>query len=287
MSPRTPARSRLAALTLAACLTPALAGCDALGWLSKPSARITGLHFQSIDLSAATMLFDVEVTNPYAVNLPLVNMDYGLASNSTKFLTGATTLQGTSVPARGATTVPIPVKVTYLDALKALADVRLGQVVPFQAELGLSVDAPGVGTLRLPLTEDGQLPIPAPPGVAVEQIKWDTLTLDRTGGTIALNLTNNNQFPIVLSKLAYALSLGDVKVADSSIARDLTLAASGGSGQLQIPISISPRSLGLAAWNMVSGSGSGYRLNGMMEVGSPFGPMNLPLDKIGQTVFKR
>ena len=269
-------------------LLSALAGCsvvDALG-LQKPGAKVVGVGLDGIDLTAATLRFDVEVSNPYSAPLPLVNLDYGLASKGKAFLSGKADLQGT-VPAGGKKTFSLPAKVTYKDLLAALSGVRPGSVVPYEADLGLSVNAPVAGPLRLPLKKKGQLPVPAAPDVSIEEIRWDDLTLSKAGGTIRLNVANRNQFPVELAKLAYGLNLADVKVAETAVAKPLSFAADGGAQTLEIPISLSPSQLGLAAWNVLSGKGADYKLVGAMDVKTPFGPMNLPIAKIGRTVFKR
>jgi len=283
---RTGARIGLLAVALA---VPGLAGCGAVQDLlnvQRPTARIAGVALQDIGLESATLLFDVEVQNPYSVPLPLVNVDYGLASRGTPFLAGKAKLQGT-VPAGGRKTVPLPAKVTYLELLKALKDVRPGAVVPYAAEVGLSVDAPALGPLRLPLKKEGQLPVPAAPEVQVAEVKWDSLSLERAGGRVKLNIVNRNQFDVDLSRLAYALSLGGVEVANSSIAQPVSFQAGGGAGAVEIPLSLSPKGLGLAAFKMLTGKGSGYKLSGSADLQTPFGPMSLPVGGTGQTTFRR
>ena len=265
-----------------------LAGCGALDALNlrRPSARIAGVRLQDINLSSATLLFDVEVENPYSVPLPLVNIDYGLASGGTQFLSGKADMQGT-VPAQGKKTVSLPARIVYLELLKALEGVPLGSVVPYRADLALSVDAPAVGVLRLPLHKEGQLPVPAVPDVKVEQIKWDRLTLDRARGVVTLSVTNRNEFPLHMRKLTCALSLGGTRVGSSAVAEAVSLDAAGGAGTLEIPISLSPRSLGSAVFKMLAGRGSDYRLTGDLEVNTPFGPMSIPINKLGKTTFRK
>ena len=285
---RVPSRSRWIGRIAALPLLLGLTGCgmiDALG-LQKPSARVAGVSLQDIDLTAVTLLFDVELKNPYSVPLPLVNLDYGLASGGKPFLDGEAPLQG-AVPALSSKTVSLPAKVTYQQLLSVLTDVKLGSVVPYRANLGLSVDAPVVGALRLPLEKEGELPVPAPPDVKVQEIKWDDLSLSSAGGTVKLHVTNRNEFPMEMAKMAYGLTLGNSEVANAAIARPLAFDANGGSGVMEIPISFSPRKLGLAVLGMLTGDGSGYKLTGDMDVQTPFGPMKLPFDKIGKTVFKR
>ncbi len=275
----------LPALLLGAlCTMPG--GCAALeGWLKRPTVSLAGVGLDDIGLSSATLRFDVEVQNPYSVPLPLVNMDYGLASRGAAFLSGKADLQGT-VPAEGKKTVSLPAKITYAKLLEALSGVRPGAVVPYEAELGLSVKPPGLGDLRLPMKKSGQLPVPAAPEVSITEIRWGRLTLDDAGGTIKLHLVNRNQFAMSLSRLAAALSLGGVEVARSAAAGQTGLAA-GQAGDVELPISLSPRKLGLSVFRMLTGADASYDLTGDAQVVTPFGPMTLPLTGSGKTLLRQ
>ncbi len=277
---------RIAAVACGLWLVAALAGCDALSRFSKPSARITGVGLKDISLDALTLMFDVEVSNPYSAPLPLVNLDYALASAGSPFLSGQADIQGT-VPAKGAKTLALPARVNYLELFKAVKGVRPGDVIPYAAELGLSVKPPAVGALRLPMKKEGKLPVPTVPDVDVKDIKWQGLSLDQAGGVLRLGVVNRNKFPVDLAKINYGLSLGGVEVATSSLAKPVAFGADGGAGELEVPLSFSPQKLGLSAYRMLTGGGAGYKLNGSMDLGTPFGPMSLPFDKIGNTVFRR
>jgi len=268
-------------------LAGALSGCgvlDALN-LQRPSAKVAGVSLRELGLQAATLQFDIDVGNPYAVPLPLANIDYGLASQGQVFLSGKADLQGT-IPAKGHKTISVPARVNYAELLKTIQGIRPGSVLPYQAELGLSVDAPGVGPLRLPLKQQGQLPVPALPDVSVSEIKWSKLTMDEAGGVVKLNLTNRNEFPMDLKKLAYGLSLGGTRVGSGSITQAASFKA-GGSSVLEIPLSFPPAKAGLALFKSLLGKSGGYGFQGNLEVSTPFGALAIPLEKTGQTVFSK
>jgi len=254
-------------------LLAVLAGCAA------PSARLTRVSFKDIDLQSLTMIFDVELTNPNSAPLPLVDLDYELSSRGNSFFTGQAPLAG-EVPARGAKTISLPARITYSQILTALADVKPGAVVPYKADLGLSIRVPVIGKLRLPMHKEGNLPVPAPPGVELQDIKWNKFTLDRAGGVFKIRLTNHNQFPIEMARMTYSLTLGKMEVARSSLAHPVSLGPNGGAGVVEIPISFSPRKFGLAALGMLTGDSS-YRLGGEISVKTPYGPMSLPFDRVG------
>lgn len=145
----------------------------------KPTASLKGLKFADITLESATLLFDVEVANPYPVALPLLNMDYALASGANKLLSGDADIQ-TTIPAKDKKVVSLPATVGYLDLVKAFKDLRPGSKIPYKADVGLSVDTPALGLIRLPLDRMGELAVPQIPGI--DEIDWKKLILDKTSG---------------------------------------------------------------------------------------------------------
>jgi LEA14-like dessication related protein len=150
------------------------AGCDTLNALGlrKPTASLQGLKFQDVSLDSATLLFDVEVDNPYAVALPLLNMDYGLTSNNNPLFSGSADVQST-IPANAKKVVSLPAKIKYLDLVKAFKDFKPGSAIPYKADGGLSFDTPAIGKLRLPISKEGQLFVPTIPDI--EKIDWQKL----------------------------------------------------------------------------------------------------------------
>lgn len=157
-----------------ALLIASFAGCEAVQQtlkLRRPSARLMGLKFEDVKLDSASLLFDVEVDNHYPTALPLTNFDYNISSGADRFLSGSAASQ-TAVPAKSKKVVTLPATINYVQMLRALRGVRPGSKIPYNAELGLSVDAPGLGTIRLPLKKEGELVLPTISGTDISNI-WD------------------------------------------------------------------------------------------------------------------
>jgi len=171
-------------ILIVACGLAALWGCggcqtlEALG-LAKPTAYLRGVSFGKIDLEAATLLFDVEVENPYGVPLPLLNMDYALSSSDKPLFSGAADV-ATTIPARSRKTVSLPATVRYLDLWNALREVRPGAQIDYRADVDLSVEAPVAGPITLPLTKEGQLTVPTLP--TPDSVDWKSRVLDAIRG---------------------------------------------------------------------------------------------------------
>lgn len=249
----------------------------------RPSADISGVHLADLSLADITLVFDIAVKNPYSVPLPLTNVDYKLATQATTFLEGQAPIQG-SVPASGEKTISLPTKISFAGLLKAVQGLRPGALVPYKGSLGLAVDVPQVGPLRLPLEKEGQLPIPAVPDVSVTSVKWQNLSLAGASGLVKIKIGNTNQFPIDLSAFQYAFKLGGFDLARGALTNAANLAA-GGSQEIGINVAVSTAQAGLAVMQMLKGSSSQYSLGGSLGVGTPFGPLNVPVDVGGQVPF--
>jgi LEA14-like dessication related protein len=276
---------RLLAASLVVLLL-SLGGCNSLlAGLDKPTAEVKAVQLASLSLERASLLFDLEVANPYAIAVPLLNIDYTLASGSAPFASGHSALSGT-VPAHGTRRVRVPVDVSFADAVRALGGVKPGSVVPYNAAMKVSVDAPTVGTLSLPFETQGSLPIPAVPRIELAGVDFKSLSLTDATAVLRLNVTNTNSFNVDLDQLAYSLRLGGQPIADASVASGARL----GPGQLStltVPLSFSPSKLGLAALSMLRSAGADYELRGSFKASTPFGPIDMPYTQAGKTPFTR
>ena len=157
---------RSLAVVFAATMLASMTGC---GLLDRPDATITGMRLQDAGLTEATMLFDVTVENPYTVPLPMSDVDYALSSAGQEFLTGKADVAGT-VPASGSRTLGVPVRISYLELVQAVQGARPGATIPYQADMGLSVDVPALGAVRVPMSKEGELTIPTAPSL-LEKLK--------------------------------------------------------------------------------------------------------------------
>jgi LEA14-like dessication related protein len=267
----------------------ALPGCatlaSLLGEQPKPQVTVTGVRIADLSLTDLTVVFDLTITNPYAVPLPLVNLDYALASGAQPFLQGQAPMQGT-VPVSGSKTVSVPTKVVFLELLKVLQSVRPGAVLPYRATLGLSVNAPVIGTLRLPLEQDGQLPVPTAPNVSIPSIAWKSVSLAGVAGVLKLRVGNPNAFAFDVAGLDYDIKLGSFSLVKGGLTNAASLTA-GGSQDIAINVAVSTAQAGLAIVRMLQGQGSGYSLGGALSLGTPWGPLRIPLATTGQVSFLR
>ncbi len=284
----TVAGHRCAAVVALIC-TATLAGCasvnDLLKAAPKPSARISGVALQGLTLEKVDLVFDVEVTNPYEVNLPLVDLAYAIGSGGQKLIEGSVQPTG-AIPARGTKVIQVPASIKFGSLMSALKGVRPGSVVPYTADFNLGFDAPVVGRLNLPLSHKGEIPVPAVPEVSLVSFDIEALSFDKVEAIAKLQVKNTNQFDFNVTNLGLNLAIGGKDVSHTKLAQS-TSVASGQSATVEVPLSFSPRAFGAGLFNLLNGSQAGYSISGSFDAATRFGPISLPFSHRGNTSILR
>lgn len=280
-----PASNLIRRVLALACAVLLAAGCESMDSLTesvpKPSARVTAARLQGLTLDKVDLVFDVEVSNPYTVNLPLLDLGWAISSRGQQVLAGNLQPKG-AIPAQGRRTMRFPASVKFASLLDLLKDLRPGAVVPYTARIDVGVDAPVLGRIALPLSHAGELPVPTVPEVGLDSFQMHTLSLDKVEALARLRVRNTNQFDIDPARLDLHLTLGGQAVAQ---------ARAKGAGRLvpdqvmtlELPISFAPKAFGAGLFNLLRGSEAGYGISGSLEAGTRFGPVTLPFSATGKT----
>ncbi len=148
------------------------------------------------------------------------------------------------------------------------------------------MNTPALGVLRLPLEKDGQFPVPTAPDVSIASVKWQSVSLAGATGLLALKVGNPNSFAFDLAAMEYHIKLGSFDLASGGLVNAASLAA-GAAQEIGINVSVSTAQAGLALVQLLQGKSSNYTLGGAVAIGTPFGPLQIPLAVNGQVPFLR
>jgi LEA14-like dessication related protein len=137
-------------------------GCSALG-VQKPSASIRSANIQNVTAEGLAVNFDLDVSNPNTVEIPLSKADYKLALGGVQVLDDSAKPEK-SIPAKGSAPVTLPVRLNFKQLLQAQqAITKSGGNVPIAFDGALEFTAPGGmslgGPIRVPVKYSGTLPI--------------------------------------------------------------------------------------------------------------------------------
>jgi len=152
---------------MAVILLVLFSGCNSLQNtlnLQKPTASLKNVRLENISENSADLVFDVEIENPYPVALQMTSFDYEVASQAGYLFSGTADITGT-VPAKSKMTVSLPAKPHYLDVVTAFEGISPGWKIPYQADVGLSMNAPDAEAKRLSSKKTGELEVPSIPKV--------------------------------------------------------------------------------------------------------------------------
>ena len=247
----------------------------------KPTADVTGLHVNSINLEKAEFVIEILIKNPNPVPIPLIDINYLIESDGRKLISGLIPDAGT-LKAHGEETVKIPVTLIYDDIKNTNADIKPGSIIPYRIKVDLLVDVPVFGRITLPLEKTGEIPIPYKPDIDIEKIKFDRFSFEETVAVLHLKLENKNDFDLRLNDLDYEVWLCDESIGSVDLQKSANLVKNGIT-YIDIPITYRPKDFGSALWDMIRGKGTGYSMKGNINVDTPFGAMKLPITKEGGT----
>jgi hypothetical protein len=83
-----------------------------------------------------------------------------------------------------------------------------------------------------------------------------------------------------------SFSLGGQEVGSSKFASPLSVPA-GQTATVEIPLSFSPRTVGVGVVNLLKGEQIAYQVSGSIDANSRFGPLSLPFKHIGNSAITR
>lgn len=245
----------------------------------KPTADVTAIHIDSIDLKRADLVVDILVANPNPIPIPLVDINYLIESTGRKLISGKIPDAGT-IHAHGSETIKVPVTLIYDDIKSTYNDIQPGSVIPYKVRVELIVDLPVFGNITLPMEKNGEIPVPYKPEIDLQKIKFDNFSFEETSATLFLKVENMNDFDLGLNSLEYEMCLGEVSIGGARLSKSAVIGKKG-NGVVELPISFRPKEFGSALWDMIRGKGTGYSMKGSLDVNTPFGPMKLPFHREG------
>lgn len=140
-----------------------MTGCAAVQQaIPTPSARVDAVDIESVTLSDLTLRFDIEVENPYGSPLPVLGLNYDISTSGRDVIEGWVKASE-SIPAGETRILPMSTKIPFEALVTAVETIRPGTTIPYEAKLGLEVDAPLLGGVEVPMRKEGEVRIPLLP----------------------------------------------------------------------------------------------------------------------------
>ncbi|MCG8067373.1 MAG: LEA type 2 family protein, partial [Candidatus Thiodiazotropha taylori] len=255
----------------------------------QPTGEVKGVKLSGLDLRGIDLLFDVEVDNPNPVAISLDGLDYDLKLLNRSFLKGQQSM-GMSLAADGKSQVKLPVRMEFERLLEHYSELSNRDDVPYQLDLGLGIDVPLLGRVRLPMSYQGRLPVPKLPDVRVNRIDVQRMSLQAIDLMLELEVENPNRFALMLQRLDYQFKLNGIDVGQGAAAQSLNIDKQG-KGRVRLPLSLDLQKAGGGLYSaLMGGRGLSYELSGMLDATGDtplIGDIKIPLDRQGSFNLNR
>lgn len=251
----------------------------------KPRAELVAARLSGISFDRADLQFDINITNPNPLGVTLAGFGYRLTVNGHPFLQGREE-KNLHIQARGESLLQIPAVLVYDHLYGTIKNLLQEDTADYHLECDFSFDLPVVGTVQVPMSADGQMPLPKLPTVRIEGL--DLRQLSPLGADLVLNvrLDNPNAFSMILEGMQYQLKIDDRPWASGETGKRISITQKG-NGLVEIPISLDFLTIGASIHSLLQeGKPLDYRFQGDLDVNTSLPLLSrthLPFDLSGKT----
>ncbi|MEL0585591.1 MAG: LEA type 2 family protein [Candidatus Thiodiazotropha sp. (ex. Lucinoma kazani)] len=249
----------------------------------KPTAKVTGVKVTSLDFDGVELAFDVNVTNPNPVGIDLAGLDYDLKLLGNSFVKGEQPM-ALSVAANGTSQVELPMRLGFGQLMSSYQKLQHASQAAYQLDLGLGFNIPVLGKMRVPISYQGEFPIPKIPDIKVKNLDIQKLTLNNAKLLLQIEVDNPNNFSLLLDQLNYNLKLNGFNVGNGLLSQSVAIKQDG-RGVINLPLSVNIMQAGMGLYSALLGNdGLKYELNGSMAATSSnsiLSDIKIPLNEQG------
>lgn len=240
--------SRTVLRMIGAAILLLVTGCSSL---DRPEIRGVRPRITAIDLQGVSLIFDVDVSNPYPFALRTPKFDYGLDVEGNEFIKAQAPTE-VDLPALKGGTLALPARFGYAELWRTFQALRDASEVKYRLHGKFMLAALGQN-FDLPLSHDGTFPVLRLPKVSVVNVGMSDVSVSSAKLTVEATLHNPNVFALGVNGIGYAIKLGEVPVANVTATTADTIAA-GGAGKLTLAGEITAKS---ALLKLLAGSSLG------------------------------
>lgn len=257
--------------------------------VQKPTAKIDNITLQNLNLEAADLLMNIEIANPNQVDIKLAGFDYELELADNSFLKGN---EGSEldIPANSTGMLKFPLTLNYQDIYKTYQNLKDKDEINYTIHLGLDVNLPVLGAVRVPISKSDKLPTLKRPSVRLSNLKLNNFSLTNATFNLELRVDNPNQWTLNLNDMDYNLVVNNTKWAVGEISEKVAI-KSNNTSIIQIPFALNYLDVGSSVFSMIkNNSDFEYKLTGNADVGSSIKFLenfSFPFEKSGRVNLVR
>ena len=240
--------------------------CAALDSVISDSVQKPNVSFQSAELvglsfSDADMLFVLEIENPNPFGVHMAGFDYDFKIDDATFVSGKKD-DRLDVDAGGTSTVELPLNLIYRDLFNSFSSLVDRDESSYEITLGFLFDLPVLGTIRIPVSREGVIPVLRIPNIRYGELRMTDLSFTEAELELTLHLVNPNALKLKLSSLSYDLETNRNPWVQGVLERSVEVGEHE-EGVIRLPFSLNLIDIGLGTYNMLNNRDEvEYRVSG-------------------------
>jgi LEA14-like dessication related protein len=254
----------------------------------KPTAKLTASRLTAIDFDHADLEFDLAINNQNPIPLQLSGLDYDFKIDNQSLVSGVTA-KGIDIAANSTSKVSLPVSISFDDLKKFAGDLADKDTLNYDLQTRFKLMLPIIGEYAIPVSKQGNFPVPKVPEIKLKKISLKDLNLTRANVIALVEIDNPNGFDLGLEKLNYQLKINNQNWGNGAVTQ-ATKIASNSKANIEIPLSLDLLSIGTAAFSMLnSKSPLDYQLTGNAQLDTGLELLrnfDLPLNISGTTAIQ-
>jgi LEA14-like dessication related protein len=240
--------------------------------VQKPTLTFKSATLADVSLGSATVNLNFRLDNPNPFGLSLASVQYQLLVEGHQVVAGQPP-NGLSIPPSGSADVVFPANVKFADVSPVVETFLTKDVASYTARGTLGVETP-IGIVTLPVEQSGTFPVPKLPTVALQQPRLSQVTFTSATLELPLVVTNRNDFPIPISGVSGAVSVGGARVGTVS-SRDFGSIGPRATLPVTLPVRLDFAQAASAAMSLQRGGGTMVALDAEIRSGSASFPVHL------------
>ncbi len=267
-----------------------LAGCAELTKQAdaiKPTAKLTATRLANINFEQADLVFDLAIENNNPVGIPVSGIEYDFKIENQTLVSGVTS-QALQIKPASTSTVQLPVTLKFDDLGKLAGELRNKNSIIYQLDTQVIVNLPVIGNYTVPVSKQGELPVPKMPVINIKDIKIKNLSLKTADIVATVEVDNPNDFDLGLSDFNYRLNINQQSWGEGSIQKINNIPKKA-TGSIDIPMKLDLLTAGQSVYkSLLNKQPLEYQLMGAIKLDTGIDLLRnykIPLDIKGKAAL--
>jgi len=268
-----------------------LAGCAEITKYTdtvKPTASLTGMRLANINFEQVDLIFDLAVENKNPVALDLAGMDYDLKIANQSLVSGVTA-KAIKIKADSTSEVELPITLKFADLKKLPGELWNKDTFSYRLDTRFNLILPVIGNYVIPVSQQGELPVPKAPEIKVKTVKVKNLSFTTADLVTEVEISNPNAFNLAINNFDYQLKINQQSWGKGKL-NEKYMVPEKNKAVIEVPIKLDILNVGQSAYKLLlNKSPIEYQLSGKVTMDTGLELLRdytMPLDIKGKAALQ-